>query len=293
MNYNQPMLKENALEGKTFIVTGGGTGLGKAMGSYFLSLGANLVITSRKLEVLEKTASEMMAKYGGQVLPIACDVAQYDQVEAMLKQSIEKFGKVDGLLNNAAGNFISPTERLSHRAFKIIIDIVLNGTINCTLALGKYWIEKKETNKVICNIVTTYATTGSAYVVPSACAKAGVQAMTRSLAVEWAKYGIRLNGIAPGPFPTKGAWDRLMPAHLKDKIKMENNNPLKRNGDHQELANLAAYLMSDYAAFMNGEIVTFDGGEWLQGAGQFNMLEALSPEDWNEMEKQIRSAKGS
>ena len=117
--------------------------------------------------------------------------------------------------------------------------------------------------------------------------------MTRSLAVEWAKYGIRLNGIAPGPFPTKGAWDRLMPAYLKDKIKMENNNPLKRNGDHQELANLAAYLMSDYAAFMNGEIVTFDGGEWLQGAGQFNMLEALSPEDWNEMEKQIRSAKGS
>jgi NAD(P)-dependent dehydrogenase (short-subunit alcohol dehydrogenase family) len=291
--YNQPMLQPNALKGKTIIVTGGGTGLGKAMGSYFLTLGANLVITSRKLDVLKNTADEMMAKHGGIVLPIECDVAQYDQVELMLKKSIEKFDTIDGLLNNAAGNFISPTERLSHRAFKIIIDIVLNGTINCSLALGKYWINKKETNKVICNIVTTYATTGSAYVVPSACAKAGVQAMTRSLAVEWAKYGIRLNGIAPGPFPTKGAWDRLMPAHLKDTIKMEKNNPLKRNGEHQELANLAAYLMSDYAAFMNGEIVTFDGGEWLQGAGQFNMLEALSQDDWNEMEKQIRGTKGS
>jgi NAD(P)-dependent dehydrogenase (short-subunit alcohol dehydrogenase family) len=291
--YNQPMLQSNALKGKTIIITGGGTGLGKAMGSYFLTLGANLVITSRKLEVLQKTASEMMEKFGGNVLALQCDVSQYDQVEVMLKQSIDKFGKIDGLLNNAAGNFISPTERLSHRAFKIIIDIVLNGTINCTLALGKYWIDKKETNKVICNIVTTYATTGSAYVVPSACAKAGVQAMTRSLAVEWAKYGIRLNGIAPGPFPTKGAWDRLMPAHLKDTIKLENNNPLKRNGEHQELANLAAYLMSDFAAFMNGEIVTFDGGEWLQGAGQFNLLDALKPEDWDEMEKQIRGAKGS
>ena len=243
--YNQPMLKDDALKGKTIVITGGGTGLGKAMGTYFLKLGANLVITSRKLEVLQKTADEMAAETGGQVLAVQCDVRDYEQVENVLAKTIEKFGKVDGLLNNAAGNFISPTERLSANAFSSIIDIVLKGTVNCTLAFGKHWIKTKQPATVL-NIVTTYAFTGSAYVVPSACAKGGVLAMTRSLAVEWGKYGIRTNAIAPGPFPTKGAWDRLLPGDLAEKFDFKNRVPLKRVGDNQELANLAAFLISDF-----------------------------------------------
>ncbi|HSY77616.1 MAG TPA: SDR family oxidoreductase, partial [Bacteroidia bacterium] len=199
------MLRDDALKGKTVIVTGGGTGLGKSMGTYFLKLGANLVITSRKLDVLKQTADEMEAETGGKVLAVACDVRKYDEVERMLQEAVSAFGRVDVLLNNAAGNFISPTERLSANAFSTIIDIVLKGSVNCSLALGKYWIEEKIPGNIL-NIVTTYAFTGSAYVVPSACAKGGVLAMTRSLAVEWGRHGIRTNAIAPGPFPTKGAW---------------------------------------------------------------------------------------
>ncbi|RZL50977.1 MAG: SDR family oxidoreductase [Pedobacter sp.] len=290
--YNQPMLKDDALKGKTIVVTGGGTGLGKAMGTYFLKLGANLVITSRKLEVLQKTAEEMAVETGGQVLAVQCDVRDYEQVENVLAKTIEKFGKVDGLLNNAAGNFISPTERLSANAFSSIIDIVLKGTVNCTLAFGKHWIKEKQPATVL-NIVTTYAFTGSAYVVPSACAKGGVLAMTRSLAVEWGKYGIRTNAIAPGPFPTKGAWDRLLPGDLAEKFDFKNRVPLKRVGDNQELANLAAFLISDFSSYINGEVITIDGGEWLQGAGQMNGLEAIPNEMWDMLEQMTRSAKGS
>lgn len=290
--YNQPMLKDDALKGKTIVVTGGGTGLGKAMGTYFLKLGANLVITSRKLEVLQKTADEMAAETGGQVLAVQCDVRDYEQVENVLAKTLEKFGKVDGLLNNAAGNFISPTERLSANAFSSIIDIVLKGTVNCTLAFGKHWIAAKQPATVL-NIVTTYAFTGSAYVVPSACAKGGVLAMTRSLAVEWGKYGIRTNAIAPGPFPTKGAWDRLLPGDLAEKFDFKNRVPLKRVGDNQELANLAAFLISDFSSYINGEVITIDGGEWLQGAGQMNGLEAIPSEMWDMLEQMTRSAKGS
>ena len=290
--YNQPMLKDDALKGKTIVVTGGGTGLGKAMGTYFLKLGANLVITSRKLEVLQKTADEMAAETGGQVLAVQCDVRDYEQVENVLAKTIEKFGKVDGLLNNAAGNFISPTERLSANAFSSIIDIVLKGTVNCTLAFGKHWIAAKQPATVL-NIVTTYAFTGSAYVVPSACAKGGVLAMTRSLAVEWGKYGIRTNAIAPGPFPTKGAWDRLLPGDLAEKFDFKNRVPLKRVGDNQELANLAAFLISDFSSYINGEVITIDGGEWLQGAGQMNGLESIPSEMWDMLEQMTRSAKGS
>ena len=290
--YNQPMLKDDALKGKTIVVTGGGTGLGKAMGTYFLKLGANLVITSRKLEVLQKTADEMAAETGGQVLAVQCDVRDYEQVENVLAKTLEKFGKVDGLLNNAAGNFISPTERLSANAFSSIIDIVLKGTVNCTLAFGKHWIAAKQPATVL-NIVTTYAFTGSAYVVPSACAKGGVLAMTRSLAVEWGKYGIRTNAIAPGPFPTKGAWDRLLPGNLAEKFDFKNRVPLKRVGDNQELANLAAFLISDFSSYINGEVITIDGGEWLQGAGQMNGLEAIPSEMWDMLEQMTRSAKGS
>jgi len=289
--YQKPMLKDGSLEGKVIVITGGGSGLGRAMTTYFLELGANVVITSRNFEKLQKVKLELEEKTNRKVLPVQCDVRNYNEVEAMLKATLNEYGKVDGLLNNAAGNFISPTERLSSNAFDTIIDIVLKGTKNCTLAFGKHWIEAKQNKSTVLNIVTTYAWTGSAYVVPSATAKAGVLAMTRSLAVEWAKYGIRFNAIAPGPFPTKGAWDRLLPGDLKDKFDMKKKIPLKRVGEHQELANLAAYLMSDFSAYMNGEVVTIDGGEWLQGAGEFNMLEAIPQEMWDMLESMIRSKK--
>jgi len=194
---------------------------------------------------------------------------------------------VDALLNNAAGNFISPTERLSANAFSTVIDIVLKGTVNCSLVFGKNWIKKKQQANII-NIVTTYAFTGSGYVVPSAVAKGGVVTLTKSLAVEWGKYGIRMNAIAPGPFPTQGAWDRLLPGDLAEQFSFIKRVPLKRVGDHQELSNLAAFLISDYASFINGEIITIDGGEWLQGAGQFNGLEAIPEEMWDSIEASIR-----
>ncbi|MCY1503195.1 putative 2,4-dienoyl-CoA reductase [compost metagenome] len=284
------MLRDNALAGKTIVVTGGGTGLGKAMGLYFLKLGANLVITSRKLDVLEKTARAMSEETGREVLAVQCDVRDYEQVENVRLQAEQQFGKVDALLNNAAGNFISPTERLSANAFSSIIDIVLKGTVNCTLAFGKNWIEKKQPATVL-NIVTTYAFTGSAYVVPSACAKGGVLALTRSLAVEWGKYGIRTNAIAPGPFPTKGAWDRLLPGDLAEKFDFKKRIPLKRVGENQELANLAAFLISDFSGYINGEVITIDGGEWLQGAGQMNGLEAIPAEMWEALAQLTRAAK--
>lgn len=293
MNVKAKMLRDDALKGKTIVVTGGGSGLGKAMATYFLELGANIVITSRNIEKLKTVAAEMEASTGGKVLAVQCDVRNYNEVEAMVNASIAAFGKVDVLLNNAAGNFISPTERLSSNAFDTIIDIVLKGTKNCTLAFGKHWIDHKETNKVVLNIVTTYAWTGSSYVVPSATAKAGVLAMTRSLAVEWAKYGMRFNAIAPGPFPTKGAWDRLLPGDLKEKFDLAKKVPLKRVGDHQELANLAAYLVSDFSAYVNGEVITIDGGEWLKGAGQFNLLEDIPKEMWDMLEAMIKAKKNT
>ena len=302
MNFSAKMLRDNALSDKVIVVTGGGSGLGKAMTKYFLELGAKVAITSRDFEKLKTTASELEKETGEtrgeaelsgvKCLPIQCDVRHYDQVEAMLAEVLKTFGKVDVLLNNAAGNFISPTERLSANAFDTIIDIVLKGSKNCTLAFGKHWIAEKQTNCNVLNIVTTYAWTGSGYVVPSATAKAGVLAMTRSLAVEWAKYGIRMNAIAPGPFPTKGAWDRLLPGDLAEKFDMAKKVPLKRVGDHQELANLAAYLVSDFSAYINGEVIVIDGGEWLQGAGQFNMLEKIPQEMWDMLEAMIKN-KGS
>jgi NAD(P)-dependent dehydrogenase (short-subunit alcohol dehydrogenase family) len=291
MDYSQKMLRDDALKGKVIVVTGGGSGLGKSMTKYFLELGAHVAITSRDLEKLQTTAQELEIETGGKCLAVQCDVRHYDQVEAMLQKVLEAYGKVDILLNNAAGNFISPTERLSANAFDTIIDIVLKGTKNCTLAFGKHWIDTKQQNTNILNIVTTYAWTGSAYVVPSATAKAGVLTMTRSLAVEWAKYGIRTNAIAPGPFPTKGAWDRLLPGDLKDKFDLAKKVPLKRVGDHQELANLAAYLVSDFSAYVNGEVITIDGGEWLKGAGQFNLLEAIPTEMWDMLEAMIKTKK--
>ncbi len=287
--FSAKMLRDNALEGKVIVVTGGGSGLGKSMTRYFLELGARVAITSRDIAKLEITANELEQETGGKCLPVQCDVRHYEQVENMLQTVLDAFGHVDVLLNNAAGNFISPTERLSANAFDTIIDIVLKGSKNCTLAFGKHWIDSKQPSSVVLNIVTTYAWTGSAYVVPSATAKAGVLAMTRSLAVEWAKYGIRTNAIAPGPFPTKGAWDRLLPGDLKEKFDLAKKVPLQRVGEHQELANLAAYMVSDFSAYMNGEVVTLDGGEWLKGAGQFNLLEAIPEEMWDMLEMMIKS----
>ena len=283
MNYTEGMLREGSLKGKNILITGGGTGLGRAMGEYFLELGANLVITSRKLEVLEVTAKEMMAKSGGKVIPVVCDVREIDQVEAMWAKCIAEFGQIHGVLNNAAGNFISPTERLSANAFNTVLDIVLKGTSQVTLTAGKHWIVEKQPG-VFLNIVTTYAWTGSGYVVPSAAAKAGVLALTRSLAVEWAKYGIRSNAIAPGPFPTEGAWSRLLPGDLVKKFDPAKKVPVGRVGVHQELANLAAYLISDFSAYVNGDVITIDGGEWLKGAGEFNNLEMIPQEMWDMME---------
>jgi len=278
------MLVPDSLKGKTIIITGGGTGLGKSMGKYMLELGAHLVITSRKKEVLETTAHELEAQTGGKVLPIACDVRKYDEIEQVINIATGHFGQINGVLNNAAGNFISPTERLSHRAFDIIVDIVLKGTYYMTLAAGKHWIGKNQPGTFL-NIVTTYAWTGSGYVVPSACSKAGVLALTRSLAVEWAKYKIRSNAIAPGPFPTEGAWSRLLPGELVKKFDPAERVPLKRVGEHQELANLAAYLMSDYSAYINGEVITIDGGEWLRNGGEFSHLEMITDDMWTQIEK--------
>ncbi|MFD2940453.1 SDR family oxidoreductase [Flavobacterium notoginsengisoli] len=291
MSYTDKMLRDDALQGKVIVVTGGGSGLGKAMTKYFLELGAQVAITSRDLDKLKTTAAELESQTGGKCLPLQCDVRHYEEVENMLQETLKAFGKVDVLLNNAAGNFISPTERLSANAFDTVIDIVLKGSKNCTLAFGKHWIDTKQTSATILNIVTTYAWTGSAYVVPSATAKAGVLAMTRSLAVEWAKYGIRSNAIAPGPFPTKGAWDRLLPGDLSEKFDMAKKVPLKRVGDHQELANLAAYLVSDFSSYINGDVITIDGGEWLKGAGQFNLLEAIPEELWDQLEMMIKAKK--
>lgn len=291
MNFTNKMLRDNALEGKTIVITGGGSGLGKSMTTYFMELGANVVITSRNLDKLTTVKAELEAKTGSKCLAVACDVRNIEEVEAMHKKAIDTFGTVDVLLNNAAGNFIAPTERLSANAFDTIIDIVLKGTKNCTLTFGKHWINTKQKNTNVLNIVTTYAWTGSAYVVPSATAKAGVLAMTRSLAVEWAKYGMRFNAIAPGPFPTKGAWDRLLPESIRGKFDMAKKVPLARVGEHQELANLAAYMVSDFSAYMNGEVITIDGGEWLKGAGQMNLLEQIPEELWDQLEAQIRAKK--
>ncbi|MDX1908802.1 MAG: SDR family oxidoreductase [Bacteroidia bacterium] len=287
--YTEPMLRDNALQDKVIVVTGGGSGLGRSMSRYFLQLGARVIITSRSLERLEDTARELEAETGGKVLPVACDVRNYEMVENMLARAVEAFGRVDVLVNNAAGNFVAPTEKLSHRAFDTVVDIVLKGSYNCALALGKYWIEQGIKGNCL-SIVTTYAWTGSPFVVPSACGKAGVLAMTRSLAVEWGtKYGIRFNAIAPGPFPTAGAWERLFPQPMRDLIGDPLNRvPLHRTGDHQELANLAAYLVSDFSAYVNGEVVTIDGGEWLHGAGEFSMLEAVPDEMWTEIMRQGR-----
>ena len=281
------MFEADLLKDKNIIITGGGTGLGKSMGMRFGELGAKIVITSRKQDVLDETAREMES-VGISVLPIAGDVRNPEEVDRVVQKAKESFGPIDGLVNNAAGNFISPTENLTPGGFKAVTDIVLGGTFNFTLSTGKEMIQSE--SGCILNIVTTYAWTGSGYVVPSAAAKGGVLAMTRSLGSEWGKYGIRTNAIAPGPFPTKGAWGRLVPPGLGIEKKIKNRIPLKRFGEHIELANLASFIMSDYAGYINGEVITIDGGEWVKGAGQFNDLDRLPKMVWKTM-KMMRKKK--
>ena len=275
------MFQEGLLKDKVVLVTGGGTGLGRSMCERFLALGARVAISSRRQEVLDRAAQEMMDATGGEVFTTTVDVRDPEQVSAMLDEVEGHFGRVDVLLNNAAGNFISPTERLSHRAVDAVLGIVLHGTFYCTLDLGKRWIEKQQPG-VVLNIATTYAMTGSGYVAPSAAAKAGVVSLTKSLAAEWGKYNIRLNAIAPGPFPTEGAWSRLMPTDEIQEL-FEKRIPLGRVGRHEELANLASYLISDASGFITGDLIHIDGGETTWGAGEFNILDEVTSEQWDKL----------
>jgi NAD(P)-dependent dehydrogenase (short-subunit alcohol dehydrogenase family) len=272
------VFRSDLLAGKRVLVTGGGTGLGYAMGRRFLELGAELAICGRRAAVLETASEKLRQEFGRGAASHVCDLRDPDAVEAMVER-VWQDGPLDILVNNAAGNFIARSETLSPRGLDAVLGIVLHGTGYATLACGRRWIVEGR-HATVLSIVTSYAWTGSAYVVPSAMAKAGVLAMTRSLAVEWGPKGIRLNAIAPGPFPTPGAWERLMPSPELAKT-FETRNPLRRSGKHEELANLAAFLVADEAGYINGEVVTIDGGEWLQGAGQFNFLSRLSPAEWD------------
>src|SRR6266852_1884469 len=272
------MLKDRAI-----FLTGGGTGLGRSMALHFAMLGAHMFLTGRREQPLKEVCDEIH-RGGGSAAFATCDVRDYGALETVANLAYEQFGRIDTVINNAAGNFMARTEKLTPNAFNAVVGIVLNGTFHCTQVFGKRWISQKLGGNVL-NIVTTYAAAncGSGFVVPSACAKAGVLAMTTSLAVEWAKYHIRVNAIAPGPFPTEGAWSRLLPSkqfeeHAKDK------HPMKRFGRHEELANLATFLISDMAEYINGECVVIDGAQWLRGAGEFNDLLLLPEAAWEAME---------
>ena len=273
------MFTEDLLRGKVVFVTGGGSGLGLSMSRRFLELGAKVVIASRRLELLEAEAERLRAETAGEVLPLRLDVRDPEAVVNALDAAEERFGGVDALVNNAAGNFISPTERLSHRAFDAVLGIVLHGTVYLTLELGKRWIAAGRGGNVL-SIAATYAESGSGYVVPSAVAKAGVVALTRSLAGEWGKYGIRLNAVAPGPFPTEGAWSRLMPTEELQKTFI-GKVPLGRVGEHRELADLAAFLLADGSGYITGDLIYIDGGESAYNAGEFNALSAVTEEQWD------------
>lgn len=277
------MFQPDTLKDRAVFVTGGGTGLGRSMALRFAELGARIFVVGRREQPLMEVCDEIHRK-GGSAAFATCDVRNPGEVEAAAAAADQQFGRIDTLVNNAAGNFMARTESLSANAFNAVVGIVLNGSFHCTQAFGKRWIAQKLGGNVL-NIVTTYASAncGSGFVVPSACAKAGVLAMTTSLAVEWAKHHIRLNAIAPGPFPTEGAWSRLMPSKQFEEHARE-KHPMKRFGRHEELTNLAAFLISDLSEYINGECVVIDGGQWLRGAGEFNDLALLPDSAWEQME---------
>ncbi|HLJ28906.1 MAG TPA: SDR family oxidoreductase [Candidatus Angelobacter sp.] len=275
------MFEKNLLSGKRVLITGGGTGLGKTMGKRFLELGASLWICGRREQVLADAAGELQKATGGTVRTFVCDVRDAARVEEMI-ESIWQDGPLDILVNNAAGNFLARSEELSNGAFEAVIGIVLMGTLYATLACGRRWLKQGHKATVL-NISATYAESGSPYVVPSAIGKAGVLAMTRSLAVEWGKRGIRFNALAPGPVPTEGAFSRLMPVKELEAL-AKKRNPLGRFGTHEELANLAVFLVSDQSGYINGDFIMMDGGEWLQGASEFSHLgDLLTEEQWQAM----------
>jgi NAD(P)-dependent dehydrogenase (short-subunit alcohol dehydrogenase family) len=277
------MFQADLLKERAILITGGGTGLGRSMALRFAELGANLFLVGRREEPLVKTCEELRAK-GARAGYTCCDVRDFGAVEKALARAESDLGPIDTLVNNAAGNFIARTEKLSPNAFNAVVGIVLQGTFYCTLVMARKWIAAKNPGNIL-NIAATYAAvgSGSGFVVPSACAKAGVLAMTRSLAVEWARYRIRLNAIAPGPFPTEGAWSRLLPAkELEERARQA--HPMKRFGRHDELANLAAYLLSDISEYINGECVVIDGGLWLRGAGEFNDFVDFPDTAWDVLE---------
>jgi NAD(P)-dependent dehydrogenase (short-subunit alcohol dehydrogenase family) len=277
------MFQKDLLKDRAIFLTGGGSGLGRSIALRFAELGAHIFVVGRREQPLMEVCDEIH-RAGGSAAFATCDVRDPAAVEAAASAADQQFGRIDTVVNNAAGNFMARTESLSPNAFNAVVGIVLNGSFHCTQTFGKRWIAQKLGGNVL-NVVTTYASAncGSGFVVPSACAKAGVLAMTTSLAVEWAKYHIRLNAIAPGPFPTEGAWSRLMPSkeyekHARDK------HPMKRFGRHEELTNLAAFLISDMSEYINGECVVIDGGQWLRGAGEFNDLSMLPDSAWEQME---------
>jgi NAD(P)-dependent dehydrogenase (short-subunit alcohol dehydrogenase family) len=281
------MFSSDLLSSKRILITGGGTGLGKAMAHRFLELGATVYICGRREEILEQTATELSNATKGPIHALPCDVRNLEAVEAMI-DTIWKTAPLDVLVNNAAGNFIARTEELSPRAFESVIGIVLLGTLHATMACGRRWLKTAHTGTVL-STSATYAPVGSAYVVPSAISKAGVEALTRSLAVEWGNRGIRMNAIAPGPIPTQGAFSRLMPRPDLEALALD-RNPMHRFGTTEELANLAAFLISDGSAYINGEIIRMDGGEFLQGAGEFsNLGRALTEKDWQSMKPRRKS----
>ena len=282
------MFKDNLLKNKSILVTGGGTGLGKEMATHFASLGAKIYICGRRENVLKDTADEITSEYGSEVVYRPLDLRASADVDNYIEEIFQD-QPLDGLVNNAAGNFISPTKDLSPKGFDAIANIVFHGTFYVTHSVGKRWIELNHPGSII-SILATWVWTGSPYVVPSAMSKTGLHAMTQSLAAEWGKYKIRVNAIAPGPFPTKGAWDRLNPKSDGDNSMAEGTIPLGRVGKMSELQNLASFLMSDGCNYLTGQTIAIDGAQYLTGGGTFSGLSKLTDENWDEIRNMIRAS---
>jgi NAD(P)-dependent dehydrogenase (short-subunit alcohol dehydrogenase family) len=291
MDVAKLMFKDGLMAGERILVTGGGTGLGKEMAEAFCKLGATVYILGRRGEVLKETAEEIMEKHGGRVVPIPCDIRAAEAIKEAIDLIWADGGALTGLVNNAAGNFISRTEDLSPRAFDAIANIVFRGTFYVTLDVGKRWIEDKKPGNVV-NILTTWVWNGSPFTVPSAMSKSGIRAMAESLAVEWGRYGIRFNNIAPGPFPTKGAWERLSPGQSTDKAEQNGNkaNPLGRVGEMTELCNLAVFLMGPGAHYVNGQTIAIDGAMYQATGGNFSGLREWDDAQWDMVRNMIKGS---